>query len=76
MQAISVQSEDDFTETECLNTVTLARLNPEDGHGNGSALPVGAQKPGSTSVHASLLAAPEALLYVPPKSWMNGHGSE
>ena len=64
-----VESDDGFNEKECyVKCCDLsACLNPEEGHGNGAALPVGAQKPGSTSVHASLLAAPKALLYVPPE---------
>ena len=65
----SRESDDGFSGSECyvIRCDVSACLNPEEGHGNGAALPVGAQKPGSTSVHASLLAAPEALLYVPPE---------
>ena len=37
-------------------------LNPEAGHSNAAALPVGAQKPGSTSLQASWLVAPVASL--------------
>ena len=39
---------------------------PEEGHSSGSGLPVGAQKPGPTPTHASALAAPVALRWVPP----------
>ena len=48
-----------------LSATAPGQKNPVAGHGSGSALPVGAQKPGSTGAHVVEEMAPIALDEVP-----------